>query len=247
MKTRTILTTIATIAARAIVGGAIGYAVGTAIDRIRTNLALKKSIEDAANDPRVRRVHIDRINIDRVPVERTPVDFDDEAEAPLGTFHVCPIRVGHSLHSGSYFDCASFIHEYDLGFDNYVILSDHEYCDRLLEEEVETIDEMPDYADPDELPSFSEILRNTRYVVQDCVTGCADMCNTNKHAALFYCRCHEYCNNFVVVDCELDKVYQGNYSSCCCYADERERECSYDNFDPELDVLELDIYMKQFC
>ena len=97
MKTRNIITTIASIATRAIIGGAIGYAVGTAIDRIRTNIALKKSIEDAANDPHVRRVHIDRINIDRVPVET--IDLDD----------------------------------------------------------------IPDYADPDELPPFSEMVKGTKF------------------------------------------------------------------------------------
>ena len=72
------------------------------------------------------------------------------------------------------------------------------------------------------------------------------MCNTNKTSVLRPRPVH-YCDNFVVVDYTARKICQDNYDWCWCYADEWERECSYDNYDPELEVLELDYYLKHFC
>jgi hypothetical protein len=174
MKTRNILTTIASIATRAIIGGAIGYAVGTAIDRIRTNIALKKSIEDAANDPRVRRVHIDRIQVKRTPInglkrEVPPVDLDDDEVLWAVVDNTSAHKV---LHVGDYDSCCEYADRLNFERESYAPDSDVEFGVELAEglDLYDAID-----ADDDEVPSFSEILRNTRFVVQDCVTGCAEM------------------------------------------------------------------------
>ena len=147
MKARNTITTIARIATRAIIGGAIGYvvgyAIGTAIDRIRTKVALKKSIEDAANDPRVRRVHIDRINIDRVPVERTPIETIDLKTVLEGPCDALPVEeewaVVDNTHNhkvyrvGDYDTCCEYADMLNFEHEKYAPDSDIEFGVELAE------------------------------------------------------------------------------------------------------------------